>query len=361
MDKTTKCPKSQTFDKLSADGWAVQIPRSIATNRAIPFGALIVWAAACAWRERGPGWGYHDDEEDFIRTAAARPPDGWAALVGVDPKTWRKWRAHAVGNGLIEIKTNAQTRLLQIVAKLDPGEQFARVQIAALFHRELSLRARRVFVALSLFRQKDGLAAVSTRKLGDDAGLGRECKSAVLHALRELESAEVLQLRGKTARGINRYRVIEIAQTKTDQTGNFDHPPNAQTGNFDHPHGEFQPPPIGNFNHPPWGNLTTLSGTFFTNSIQELGSGGCTEPENPARAPSPVLIKPPLAKKGDEAELTDTPVETPESREAVNNEMEARISALYATNAYLGEKLKRDWRSGAVVYEPEPEEEEQGA
>ena len=68
---------SPAFTKLCSSSWAVELPRSLITGNT--FGAVIVYAAACAWRE----WGYTDDDEVFKRTAAAIPPGGWQALVRV--------------------------------------------------------------------------------------------------------------------------------------------------------------------------------------------------------------------------------------------------------------------------------------
>ena len=74
-------PNSPAFDKLCADAWAVQLPRSLVTDRSIPFGALIVWAAACAWRDRGPEWLLIDKKgQVFTRAAAARPQVGGLRL-----------------------------------------------------------------------------------------------------------------------------------------------------------------------------------------------------------------------------------------------------------------------------------------
>ena len=60
---------SSTFHKLCDDGWAGRLPRTLVTDRAISFGALVVWAAACAWRDRGPEFGDTDDDEVSTRTA----------------------------------------------------------------------------------------------------------------------------------------------------------------------------------------------------------------------------------------------------------------------------------------------------
>ena len=283
---------SQTFRKLCSDSWAVRVPRSIVTDGAITFGAQVVFAAACAWRDRGPGFGDTDDDEVLTRTAAATPPGGWPALVGVSPHTWRRWRTAAAAMGLIELPTGPHP-LIRPMAEVEPGEQFSRVEIAVLFHRKLSQRARRVFVAWSLFRQRNGLAAVSVGKIGDDSGLPRR---AVQRGMRELVTAGVLRLVGVTARGVNRYLAI-----KTAPSGDLDRP---QVTIKTAPRWQFRPPPGGNSDRPPLAIKTALSGTS-----SRTFSGVGAEPENPPPAPSPVFIKLPIAKKGDEAEVTEADID----------------------------------------------------
>ena len=203
---------SPAFHKLCRAKWAVSIPRSIATNNT--FGAVAAWSAACAWRDRGRGMG------NGTRPWSARPPGGWPALVGVTAETWRRWRAQAVAAKLITVGPG---KFIRPVAAIAPGEQFARVEIAVLFNRNLSQRARRTFVALSLFRQRSGLVSASVGKIGEDAGLG---KRHVRRALRELESVGVLQFLGRTAGGIRRYLVIQSAFKNDD----FGHPKNDDFG-----------------------------------------------------------------------------------------------------------------------------------
>ncbi len=291
--------RSAAFDKLCSDKWAARLPRGIVTDRSISFGALLVFAAASAWRDRGKGWGYTHPEEGLIRTAAEIPPGGWPALVGVDPSTWRKWLAAAVAAGLVNMWTTGKAPLIRPVTQIEPGEQFARVEIAVLFHRKLSQRARRVFVALSLFRQRHGSVSVSIQKISDDAGLGRR---EVQRALRELELAGVLQPDGETAHGVNRFNITP--------TVNCARPPCELS------------PPLGVNCARPWVGIKPAPGcelsppyqepfseTFLRNLNQEGSSGVCAESEDPPPAPTPIFIKMPLAKKGEEAGVTDTMID----------------------------------------------------
>ena len=139
-------------------------------------------------------------------TGAAIPPGGWPALLAVSAQTWRRWLDAAESADLIKIfNRGRRDQLLRPLTRLKDGEQFARVEVAILFHRELSQRARRTFVALSLFRQKSGFVSASIRKIGDDAGLERR---DVQRALRDLEAFGALRSDGTTARGIHRYLMI---------------------------------------------------------------------------------------------------------------------------------------------------------
>ena len=199
-------------EQLADSHWAVQLGRSLVTNRSISFGAVVVYAATCSWRDRGPKNGYVNDDGDVIRNAAAIPPGGWPALVGCAPQTWRRWREAAVSANLIEIISDGPGQLLSPIVKREAGEQWARVETAVLFHRELSQRARRVFMAVSLFRQSSGFAAMSIRKIGDDAGIERR---HVQRALRELETIGVLKPAGRG------YMVIKAAPL----TGDSSRPP----------------------------------------------------------------------------------------------------------------------------------------
>ena len=170
-----------------------------------------------------------------------------------------------------------------------------------LFHRELRQRARRVFVALSLFRQKNGSVSVSIGKIGDAAGLSRR---HVQDALRELVSAGVLQPDGETARGINRFKIPQTVNSGDPQVSgvNSGDPKVSIKGT---PNCKLRGPLTVNSGDPKVSIKGTHSGTSFRNSFQEDLSGVCTEPENPARAPSPIFLKIPLAKNGEEADVTD--------------------------------------------------------
>ena len=263
---------SPAFHKLCSASWAVQIGRSVITNKSIPFGAVVVYAAACAWRDRGQGFGYTDDEGDFIRNAASIPPGGWPALVGVMPHTWRRWRTAAVSANLIEIFSTGLDQLLSPMVEIEDREQWARVEVAVLFHRNLSQRARRVFAALSLFRQSNDFVSISIRKIGDDAGLERR---AVQRALRELAAIGVL----KPAAGRG-YLVIKSAppgDSSPPLPGNNDRPPllikSAPTGNNDRPPLVIMTAPhLVIMTAPHLVILTALSRVFFRNLYQELTS-----------------------------------------------------------------------------------------
>ena len=142
-------------------------------------------------------------------------------------------------------------------------------------------------MAWSLFRERNGVAAVSVGKIGDDSGLPRR---AVQRGMRELVTAGVLRLVGKTARGINRYLSI-----KTAPPVNSDRP---QVAIKTAPPCQLRPPPPVNSDRPPLSIKTALSGTTSrTLSV-------CAESEDPPPAPSPVFIKLPIAKKGQEATVT---------------------------------------------------------
>ena len=306
-------PRSRTdspaFNKLAADSWAVQLPRSLVTNN--PFGAVLVYAAACAWRDRGPGFGYTDDEGDFIRNAAAIPPGGWPALLAVSAQTWRRWLDAAESADLIKIfDRGRRDQLLRPLTGLKPGDQFARVEVAILFHRELSQRARRAFVALSLFRQTSGFVSASIRKIGDDAGFERR---HVRRALRELEAVGALRSDGTTGRGIHRYLVISAP------------PPD----DFGPPHVVISAPPPDDFGPPHLMILAPLSGTSSGTSSriknQELISG--------ARAQA--LARNADPKLPDDDPVTVLPMATPLMRVAAERK---KAEAAKASEEVLGKK-----------------------
>ncbi len=306
-------PRSRTdspaFNKLAADSWAVQLPRSLVTNN--PFGAVLVYAATCAWRDRGPGFGYTNDEGDFIRNWAAIPPGGWPALLAVSAQTWRRWLDAAESADLIKIfNRGRRDQLLRPLTRLKDGEQFARVEVAILFHRELSQRARRTFVALSLFRQKSGFVSASIRKIGDDAGLERR---DVQRALRDLEAFGALRSDGTTARGIHRYLMISPA------------PPD----DFTRPHVVISPAPPDDLARPKVVILPALSGTTSGTSSriknQELISGVLAQ----------ALARNPDPKLPDDDPLTVLSVATPLIRVAAERK---KAEAAKASEELLGKK-----------------------
>ena len=199
---------SPAFDKLVADKWTVQIGRSILTNRTIPFGAVVVYAAACAWRDRGGGWGDECDGE-FVRKSSATPPGGWPALAGAAPNTWRKWRDAAESAGLIEIlRRDGRPHLIKPTVKIEAGEQFARVPAVVLFDPNLSRRARRAYVALALYRSADGSAVASN---GQIATVARLDPRHVRRALKELKENGALRAAGNSRWGTRKYRLSVLA------------------------------------------------------------------------------------------------------------------------------------------------------
>ena len=312
---------SPAFTKLCSSSWAVELPRSLITGNT--FGAVIVYAAACAWRDRGPPFRHPDDEGGFPRAAAAIPPGGWPALVGVTPQTWRRWRAHAVAANLIHKFSTGPSQLLYPVPETAAGEQFARVEIAVLFHRGLSQRSRRVFMAVSLFRQSNGLSSVSILKIGKDVGLERR---DVQRALRELESIGVLQSDGLTSHGAHRYLVNKGA------------PPVDKSA-----------PLTGDSTRPPLVIKPALSGVFLQESSQELISRAyvtCAEPENPASAPAQTT------KDFVEGDPNPTNVAKPESRSTSQKEaalkMQEQMTALANFDNNLSKALERAWRSSVA-------------
>ena len=162
------------------EGWVVQIPSRLVN---VDLGAVIVWAVSTAWRYRGiPG-----------------PPGvGWAKLAGVPPRTWQRWRTLAIGLGLIEMRG---ARIAPL-ARLEPGEQFARVPLAILIDKQLSRTARRGYIALALFRTGLGYSRASVRTLSRASGLNR---GNVQKGLRELENRFHITACGATGRGVQRY------------------------------------------------------------------------------------------------------------------------------------------------------------
>ena len=88
------------------------------------------------------------------------------------------------------------------LARLEPGEQFARVPLAILIDKQLSRTARRGYIALALFRTGLGYSRASVRTLSRASGLNR---GNVQKGLRELENRFHITACGATGRGVQRY------------------------------------------------------------------------------------------------------------------------------------------------------------
>ena len=166
------------LDDLRDDHWVVPIGRRVieAHSNAYDFGALIANAAVCAWRDRSNVWGKHADDGSFTPMSAQTPPGGWPALAGTTAPTWRKRRDRAIEIGLIERRTGAyddgrEVALLCPLVTREEGEQFARVPAAVLFDPGLSRTAKRVYVALAIFRNPAGSSRAAVATIGTLAGI----------------------------------------------------------------------------------------------------------------------------------------------------------------------------------------------
>ena len=192
------------------DGWIVQIPRRVILlhSNAPEFGAMIALAVATAWTDRGvPG----------------RPPGGWARLAGAAPRTWQRWRGLAIALGLVEPMNGGGIAPL---ARIEPGEQFARVPLAILFDQKLSRTAKRVFLGLSLYRSGFGDSRPAVGTLSRASGLNR---GNVQKGLRELENRFHITSRGATGRGAMRYFLGGQAPQPAPKSATKDAPPSTES------------------------------------------------------------------------------------------------------------------------------------
>ena len=206
-------PEDRTEDRSARqilDGWIVQIPRRVILlhSNAPEFGAMIALAVATAWTDRGvPG----------------RPPGGWARLAGAAPRTWQRWRGLAIALGLVEPMNGGGIAPL---ARIEPGEQFARVPFALLIDRNLSRTAKRVFLGLSLYRSGFGDSRPAVGTLSRASGLNR---GNVQKGLRELENRFHITSLGATGRGATRYFLGGQAPQPAPKSGTKDAPPSTES------------------------------------------------------------------------------------------------------------------------------------
>ena len=208
----TPAPPDRTRDDPDAreilSQWIVQIPRRLILLHNSDLGAVIVWAASTAWRDRA---------------VPQRPAGGWARLAGTTTRNFQRWRESAIALGLIETRGS---RIVP-VAQLEPGEQFARVPIALLFDRKLSRTAKRVYCALSLFRSGLGYSRASVRTLARASGLDQR---NARKGLRSLEARFHITARGATGRGVQRYFLGGQTTPAAPNSGTESYAPNPQNG-----------------------------------------------------------------------------------------------------------------------------------
>ena len=175
---------------LAGADWAVLIPRAAVMEHNNPqdSAALAVWFACRAWKDRGiPG----------------RPPGGWARLAGMSERGFFNARRRAIDLGLI--KTVPGGAGITPLVRHEPGQgQYSRVPAEILFDRTLSRTARRVFVALSLYRSGFGDSRVAVQTLAKASATNRR---DVQRALRELENHFHITRMGAVGRGSQRYFV----------------------------------------------------------------------------------------------------------------------------------------------------------
>ena len=185
--RNTPALPDRTQDRTASEileGWIVQIPSRLINS---DLGAVIVLALSTAWRDRRvPGC----------------PPGGWPRLGGTSTRNWHRWRERAIELGLVEMRGS---RIVPL-AQLEPGEQFARVPLAVLLDPKLPRTAKRTYLSLALFRSGLGYSRASVRTLAATSGLDR---SSIQRGLRELENRFHITRRGTTARGVERYFLVE--------------------------------------------------------------------------------------------------------------------------------------------------------
>ena len=227
--------KEPTALEILADSrWVVLIPRGLVERFNTPsqFGALVAWTAATAWRDRGvPG----------------KPPGGWPAMVGVSRQNWHRWRALAIEHGLIGATKDGRIAPL---AQLGEGEQFARVPVSVLFDPKLSRPARRVFVALTLYRSGTGWSRAAIGTLAERASVDRR---AAKRALRELERRLAIVATGMTDRGVWKFlipgarRSVTLEPPPLAQSVTLEPPPLAQSVTLEPPEVSRENPPFKRF------------------------------------------------------------------------------------------------------------------
>ena len=183
------------------EGWIAPIPRRLIS---IDLGAVIVLALATAWRDRRvPGC----------------PPGGWPRLGGTTTRNWHRWRERAIELGLVEMRGS---RIVPL-AQREPGEQFAMVPLSVLCDPKLPRTAKRVYIALALFRTGLGYSRASVRTLSRASGLDQR---NVQKGLRSLENRCKIVRRGETGRGVQRYFLPAAPDSGTESYA--PNPPNGQ-------------------------------------------------------------------------------------------------------------------------------------
>ena len=251
--------RRRALDDLRDDHWILPLGRYLIEEHstADDFGAVIAFAAVCAWRDRGPGWGKADGE-NFTRIYAETPPGGWPALAGVTAPTWRARRDRAIEIGLIERRTgeDADGREIALLAPLvnvEEGEQFARVPAAILFHKGLSKTGKRVYCALAMYRTGTGWARAAKATIGTLAGLDR---ADVSRGLKELVGARALietgdARTGKVRRWVMPHDYSDLLKTPQSPVKNPTPTERNPTATCQKPHGDLLETPHSPVKNPP--------------------------------------------------------------------------------------------------------------